>query len=352
MTLFQQATPEADKPAPAAVPAIDPTKFREVHNVSLGRCLLACRVDPSGKFVATGGMKPQLTSVPLADSKFGTAEHRAVHKGWVAALAFHPAGGQLFTSDYTGMLCGWAFPFALETPTWTQSAAHKGWVRTLAVSPDGSLVVTGGNDNMVRCWSTVEGKLVRELSGHTSHIYALAFHPTGLHLVSADLRGIVKHWELPAGREVRELDLKTMYGEQGDIRLSGVRNLTFHPDGRLLACAGMSSFGGLGDGIGAPTVTLLDWQTGQQQARLVPKESHRSFVSKAFFHPAGYVLAATGGVDGGAFLAWKLGETEPSAHIKLKDSAWGLDLHPNGTQLVCAHHDHTLRIYDLLPPPA
>ena len=334
-----------------APPAIDPTKFREIHNVGLGRALLTCQFDPSGKFVAAGGMTPQVTTAPLTEGKFGTATHVVGNRGWVASLAFHPAGGQLFTSDYTGLLRSWALPLTSDTPAWSQPA-HKSWIRTLAVSPDGSLVVTGGNDNMVRCWSSADGRLVRELPGHTSHIYSVAFHPEGLHLVTADLRGIIKQWEVATGQLVRELDVKFMYGEQGDLRLSGVRSLVFHPDGRLLACAGMSRFAGLGDGIGTSTVALLDWQTGQVHATLVPKESHRSFVSGAVFHPAGYVLGATGGVDGGAFLAWKMGESESCAQIKLPQSAWGVDLHPDGRHLLLAHHDSTLRLYDLMPPAA
>ncbi|MDB5341059.1 MAG: repeat protein [Planctomycetaceae bacterium] len=341
---MQQTTPDK-----TAAPAIDPTKIREVHSENLGRALLACRVDPSGKFVAAGGMNPQVSVTPLIDWKLGTPQHAVAHKGWVASLAFHPNGGQLFTADYTGLLCGWAFSGTLQTPLWSQPA-HKSWIRTLAVSPDGSLVATGGNDNMVRCWSTADGKLVHELTGHDCHVYAVAFHPGGSHLVSADLRGGIRQWEVGSGRLVRELDVKFMYGEQGDLRLSGVRSLTFHPDGRLLACAGTRGFSGLGDGIGAATVTLLDWQTGQQHAVLIAKEPHRSFASAAAFHPAGYVLAATGGVDQGMFLAWKLGESETCAQVKLPQSAWGMDLHPDGRHLVVAHHDHLLRLYDLVPP--
>ena len=328
---------------------IDPTKVREIHSGKLGRAGLACRFDPSGKFIAAGGMNGQVTVAAFADGKLAEPVHVPGHRGWVASLAFHPAGGQLFTADYTGQLHAWQFIGALQTPQWTQQA-HPTWIRTLAVSPDGSLVVTAGNDNMVRCWSTADGKLVRELPGHTSHIYAVAFHPSGQHLVSADLRGIIKHWEVPSWQPVRELDVKFMYGEQGDVRLSGVRWLTFHPDGHLLACAGISSFAGLGDGIGTPTVTVLDWQTGQTNIKLVPKESHRSFVSAAAFHPAGFVVGATGGVDLGRLFFWKPDQPEPLFHFKLPQSAWGLDVHPNGQYIALAHHDDALRIYDLAAP--
>ncbi len=90
---------------------------------------------------------------------------------------------------------------------------------------------------------------------------------------------------------MRELDVKFMYGEQGDRRLSGVRSLVFHPDGRLLACAGMSSLAGLGDGIGMSTVALLDWHTGPLHARWVPH--------------------------------LEIGRIESCAQIKLPQSAWG-----------------------------
>lgn len=325
---------------------IDPTRAREIQSGKLGRAGLVCRFDPSGKFVAVGGMNGQVTVAAFTDGKLAEPVHVPGHRGWVAALVFHPDGRQLFTADYTGQVHAWQFTGTLQTPQWTQ-AAHPTWIRTLAVSPDGSLLATGGNDSIVRCWSTADGKLVRELTGHTTHIYGAAFHPSGQHLVTADLRGIIKHWEVATWQPVRELDVKFMYGEQGDVRLSGVRWLTFHPAGHLLACAGISSFSGLGDGIGTPTVTLLDWQTGQTNLVLLPKESHRSFVSAAGFHPAGYVIGATGGVDGGMLYFWKPDVAQAIFQLKLAQSAWGLDLHPDGRYLAAVHHDSALRMFDL-----
>jgi cell division septation protein DedD len=46
--------------------------------------------------------------------------------------------------------------------------------------------------------------------------------------------------------------------QQSEIRLGGIRCMAFHPDGKTLACGGMSGIGSIGDGIGTPTIVLFD----------------------------------------------------------------------------------------------
>lgn len=37
---------------------------------------------------------------------------------------------------------------------------------------------------------------------------------------------------------------------------------------------------------------------------------------------------------------------------RLPQSAWAMDLHPDGLHLLMAHHDRQLRLYDMSPEPA
>jgi WD40 repeat protein len=326
---------------------------REISSAALGRKLLACRFDPSGRFVVAGGMNTLLTRCPIIDGKLGPAVHVDGHQSWVAALAFHPSGGLLFSGDYAGIVQCRPFVAAdlqspLPPPTWTRGA-HQGWVRAIAVSPDGQLLATCGNDQMVRLWSSGDGQLVRELQGHESHVYNVAFHPAGQYLVSADLTGVVRHWELAKGEQVRTLDAKQMFVQQGQLRLGGARCIAFSPDGTMLALGGMTGFGSIGDGIGAPTVVLFDWMVGKSRHDLLPKESARTFVNGVAFHRSGVIIAATGGLDRGYVLFWKPNQRESVFQTKLPESAWSMDMNPTGTHFVTAHHDGTLRLFELAP---
>ncbi len=328
--------------------SIDYTKIRELHAEKMGRAMLACRFDPTGKIVAAGGMNGQITRCAVADGKLTAPIHANGHASWVAALAWHPQGRWLYAGDYGGRVIAWDMHAETPAASWTQDA-HRGWIRSVAVSPDGRYVATAGNDKVVRVWTSMDARQARELPGHAEHIYSLAFHPSGQFLVSADLKGNLKQWDVETGQLVRDVVVKDLFVQQQQLRLGGVRCLGFSRDGKWLLCGGMSGFGSIGDGIGAPTVMLVDFESGETKQIGYPKESARTFVMGAAFHADGLVIAATGGLDRGYVLVWKIGQAEKESafHFKLPESAWGMDMNAAENQIVTAHHDGHLRLYDL-----
>lgn len=342
--------------------AIDPASVRVCHTVDgLQRSMLACRFDPSGKYLLAGGMMPHVVQYALpvegeaiAWDQKGTLLRLNGHKTWVAALDVAPDGGRFFSADYSGQLCGWSFPAASpeDKPLWSQQA-HQGWVRALAVSPDGSQVATCGNDHAVRLWSPDDGSLIRELAGHTCHVYNLAFHPTLDYLVSGDLEGNVIQWDLLTGKPVRQQLAKNTYTRRDNLQLGGIRCMNFSSDGYLLGCGGMFGIGSIGDGIGSPSVTVFEFEADEARRRLTSKEQHRSFVNGVHFHSSGLTIAATGGLDGGTLLFWneEAGESPIKSlhHHALKSSGWGMDVHPDEVHVAVAHHDGYVNVYDLSP---
>lgn len=341
-----------------AAAKVDPTKVKEVHVLAMGRGMLSCRFDPSGERVAAGGMNAQLTRTAIKDRKFGPAKHFDGHRTWIAALAYSPDGSKLFSADYGGRLrctntksdgTKSTDAKADDAPIVWSAEAHQGWIRTLAVSTDGRLVASAGNDKLVRVWNAESGKPVRVLSGHADHVYSVAFHPTSGRLVSADLKGAVKEWDVATGFELRNSVVKELFVQQQELRLGGVRALAFDAEGKRLVCGGMSGFGSIGDGIGSPTIVVLDWNSGEAIQTGLPKEATRTFVTGAAFHRDGFVLAATGGLDRGYLLFWKLGQKEKEAffQFKLPESSWGMDFSPTKNLIVTANHDRQLRLYEL-----
>jgi WD40 repeat protein len=331
--------------------AVDPTKVRELNAATGDRALLACRFDPKGETVVCGGMNTKLMRCGLAEQKFGKPTHVEAHKSWVAALAYSLDGSRLFSADYAGRIrC--SDPRTDDAKLIWGQDAHAGWIRALAVSPDGKFVASGGNDKLVHVWNTSDGTPVRTLVGHADHVYSLAFHPRTGRLVSADLKGALKEWDIGTGLDIRNSTLKEFFAQQQELRLGGVRALAFDAAGKQLVCGGMSGFGSIGDGIGAPTIVVVDWETGEAKQTGLPKEPARTFVTGAAFHADGFVVAATGGLDRGYLLFWKLGQKEKEAffQFKLPESAWGMDFHAAKNLIATAHHDTRLRLYEL--PPA
>jgi WD40 repeat protein len=306
--------------------------------------LIGCRFDPTGRFVFAGSQDNTIQRWELATGKKTTLTG---HKSWARGIAFLPGGKTLFTAGYEGRILCW--PADAEAPTPLRTIdAHHGWVRAVAVSPDGKLLASCGNDHRVKLLSTVDGKLVRELTGHTCHVYNVAFHPNGQHLASADLKGVVKHWDLAKGTLVRDLDASALHKYDNTFlaNIGGIRSMAFSRDGSMLACAGITEVSNAFAGVGKPLVLLFDWATGKRKQGLVPKENFQGTAWGVVIHPTGFV-AGVGGGNGGALWFWKPEQAQAFFTLKLPNNARDLDLHPDGHRLAVPFFDGAVRIYDM-----
>jgi WD40 repeat protein len=267
----------------------------------------------------------------------------------VRGLAFAAKEKLLFSGDYAGRLLAW--PVEDDTPAAVRTIeAHRGWVRALAVSPDGKTLATCGNDHLVKLWSIPECQSLAELIGHENHVYNVAFHPDGQHLVSADLKGIVKVWDLAKGGVEREMDAKVLHKYDPSFMADhgGVRSMAISPDGKLLACAGITNVSNAFAGVGNPLVVLFDWETGKQKQLLKPRENFQGTSWGVGFHPTGHVVGVAGG-SGGMLYFWKPDAAPDVFALKMPQNARDLDLHPDGRRLVIAGADGAVRVYDMGP---
>lgn len=339
-----QAAPQASPPP--APPPIDPAQTRLVKELQHARPLFSCRADLSGRFVCCGAHDHLVQRFDLqTDQKVELAGHRS----WVRALAFHPDGNRLYSGDYAGRLIGWQYradpPAALF-----DVQGHDGWIRAAAVSPDGSQLATCGNDKLVRLWSA-DGVHQADLVGHEHHVYNVVYHPSGGQLASCDLKGVVRHWDLSSASTVRQFDAAILWKYDTTFRadIGGARGMAFSPDGKLLACTGITDVTNAFAGVGNPLVVVLNWETGQQHQLLRPKEAFQGVAWGVVMHSAGYVIAIGGGGGGGALWFWKPDDPQPVFEMKLPAVARDLTLLPDGQRLAIACYDRKLRIYDCSP---
>jgi WD40 repeat protein len=308
--------------------------------------LLGCRLDPTGQFVFAGAQDNTIQRWHLATGK---KTELTGHKSWVRGLAFAAKEKLLFSGDYAGKLLAW--PVEDDHPATVRIIeAHRGWVRALAVSPDGKTLATCGNDHLVKLWSVPECQPLAELIGHENHVYNVAFHPDGQHLVSADLKGIVKVWDLAKGSAEREMDAKVLHKYDPSFMADhgGVRSMAISPDGKLLACAGITNVSNAFAGVGNPLVVLFDWETGKQKQLLKPRENFQGTAWGVGFHPTGHIVGVAGG-SGGMLYFWKPDAAADVFALKIPQNARDLDLHPDGRRLVVACADGTVRVYDMGP---
>lgn len=334
-------------PSPAAPPAAEPEKTHVVREFAHKSPLIACRFDARGTYIFASAEDDTVQRFELATGK---AAALAGHESWVFAMASHPDGQTLVTGGGDGALLWW--PAAAEKPEPLRRVhGHHGWVRALAISPDGTTLASCGNDRVIRLWSLADGSPLLELPGHEKPVYRLAFTPDGRLLVSADLQGLVIAWDHRPGKEARRLDAAKLYAYNGGqgVDYGGVRDLALSADGKYLACGGLIEASNPLGAVSTPAVVLLDWQAGTEARLLRPREDIKGVIWGLRFHPAGFLIAASGGTGGGVLWFWKTDQVHEFFKLRLPNTARDMDLHPDGLRIATAHHDGKVRISLMRP---
>ena len=63
-------------------------------------------------------------------------------------------------------------------------------------SPDGRWVATGDADGVIKIWDLQAGKLMKELTGHSSAVNTLEFHPSECLLASGSADKTIRFWDV------------------------------------------------------------------------------------------------------------------------------------------------------------
>lgn len=304
--------------------------------------LIACRFDPTGKFVFAAAEDRKFCRWELAS---GTKVEFTGHDSWARSLGFSTDGQILVTGGYDGRLIWWPATAEVMAPTRTVEA-HQGWLRALAVSPDGQFLATCGNDKLVKLWHLTDGTLVREFAGHESNVYHVAFHPGGKDLVSGDLKANFIHWEAETGKVARKFNLPQLHKYDPTFMADhgGPHCMRFSQDGKLLACGGITNVSNAFAGVGNPAIVLVDWETAKEKVTHLSKGNVQGVAWGLYVHPEGFTIGATGGPGGGHLFFWKLDQKDEFHTLNLGALARDLDVHPDGIQLATAHFDRQLRL--------
>jgi WD40 repeat protein/DNA-binding SARP family transcriptional activator/tRNA A-37 threonylcarbamoyl transferase component Bud32 len=160
--------------------------------------------------------------------------------------------------------------------------AGVGGIWALAFSPDGQYLAVSGNNTAIRLWNLSTRQPIGELlTGHHSDATALAFSPDGAYLASGACawyeaaesdevcdRGELILWDVSTGQA-------TFYSDAHDER---VRRLVFNPTGTLLAS------------MANDAVILWDVATAQP----VHKFERQRHINDLTFSPDGSLLAMGG----------------------------------------------------------
>ncbi|URE30335.1 katanin p80 WD40 repeat-containing subunit B1 [Musa troglodytarum] len=177
--------------------------------------------DSSEVLVAAGAASGSIKLWDLEEAKI--VRTLTGHRSNCIAVDFHPFGEFFASGSLDTNLKIWDIRRKGCIHTYK---GHTRGVNAIKFTPDGRWVVSGGEDNIVKLWDLTAGKLLHDFKLHEGQIQCIDFHPHEFLLATGSADRTVKFWDL----ETFEL-----IGSAGP-ETSGVRSMTFNPDGRTLLC--------------------------------------------------------------------------------------------------------------------
>ena len=118
------------------------------------------------------------------------------------------------------------------TPTAASSSARSTALKArsigLSFSPDSRLLAHTNGERNVFLWSVADGRLIRQLAGHTRGVYGAEFSPDGTRLASVGRE--VKLWDPVSFQELLTLPAP----RQPDGRWRGARTVIASPSPEVL----------------------------------------------------------------------------------------------------------------------
>ncbi|MFQ5978620.1 MAG: WD40 repeat domain-containing protein [Candidatus Heimdallarchaeota archaeon] len=317
---------------------------------------------PNGKSLASGSWDNNIVIWDVAKRK--AVRTLRGHTLDVYTVAFNPSGELLASGDHNGTVKLW--DVASGKLLWTKFA-HSSRIGSVVFAPNGSYLASGGWDSFVNLWNVSTSELLQSYSRPLSEVRDLAFSPDGTVLgiatgIPLENRGEIRFWNLTSGEEPQLFDWATRafstlafspdgaklatglaHGAIGLWYLdgrewiwgkdeSGTNEVTFSPDGTLLAVGTDDNLARLRNVVAVQQVENLYGHTGAVQS--------------VAFAPDGSLLASSGWDE--TIRLWNTTDgTGWQTLSGYNDSVHSVAFSPDGSLLASGQGDSTIQLWNV-----
>ncbi|MDJ0593713.1 MAG: trypsin-like peptidase domain-containing protein [Pleurocapsa sp. MO_226.B13] len=198
---------------------------------------------------------------------------------------------------------------------------HEGGVKAVAISADGRTIVSGGEDNQVKIWNGYTGNLERTLTGHEEQVNSVAINLNGDIIVSGGGDRRVRVWNRYTGNLERTLE-----GHEEEIK-----SVAISADGNTIVSGGQDK-----------QVKIWNWRSWELRNA---KEEHEEEVRTVAISPDGNTI-----VSGSGDRTIKIWDAMGNLQHTLRGHSSKVDsvaISSDGQSIISGSRDRTIKIWNL-----